>query len=402
MSTITLDTSYPPDIPAKPTYEQKRSETTELNKDRDYDNSNKNNNNNENVTTSLSFDQVNDNADELIELRGEGRYFGVTDPTSGKTINSLQNLGPLCANCHKRGHIRSKCKTVICHKCGVVGDHYETQCPTTMICSKCGLKGHIASNCTNKQKKREYCKLCDTFSHGDDRCPNIWRSYLTLPISKDEQDLETVLPIIYCYNCGDDTHYGDECDEARSSRVPNQTGSAFSGSNLPRHLRDIYYKRIKQVRKPASYGGGYNNYNNNSNYNGNYNNNYNGNSNNQNSRYGGNNSKSSSRNGYSDFSNKKKPFNGGTSKFNKDFVKRPSPSDSGVHKPSRSGVLLNKSKKKNDLIPNHTPFNSPYNEGKKAPQAPTRLGMLLSRRPDGKGKSEKSKKKSKLNVVPNY
>lgn len=202
----------------------------------------------EHRTTSLSYDQVNSNADELVELRGEGRYFGVTDGL-GDAINAQQSLGPLCANCHKRGHIRAKCKTVVCHKCGVVGDHYETQCPTTMICLRCGLKGHIATNCTNKVKKREYCRACDTFSHGDDRCPNIWRLYLTITIPED-----TVLPLMYCYNCGDDMHYGDECPEMRSSRVPNPTGSAFSGSNLPRHLREIYHKRLRQASYPASQG----------------------------------------------------------------------------------------------------------------------------------------------------
>ncbi|CUM67601.1 uncharacterized protein PRCAT00005301001 [Priceomyces carsonii] len=198
-------------------------------------------NKNGNGITSLSFDQVNDVADELIELRGEGRYFGVTDPSTGKTINAMQSLGPLCANCHKRGHIRAKCKTVVCHKCGVVGDHYEAQCPTTLVCAKCGLKGHIAVNCKNKQRKRQYCKICDTFSHGDDTCPTIWRSYLTLDAYDNENK---TLPNMYCYNCGNNTHYGDDCKEPRTSRVPNQNGSAFSGSNLPKSLRNIYYDRL--------------------------------------------------------------------------------------------------------------------------------------------------------------
>lgn len=203
--------------------------------------------NNGNEIISLAFDEVNDNADELIELRGEGRYFGVTDP-SGTTINQGQSLGPLCGNCHRRGHIRAKCKTVVCHKCGVVGDHYETQCPTTMVCSRCGLKGHMAMECTNKMKKRQYCRQCDSMSHLDETCPSIWRSYLTLP-GKDDS---TVLPVIYCYNCGDDTHFGDECPKMRSSRVPNPSGSAFSGSNLPRHLRDMYFRRLSQQRSAPS------------------------------------------------------------------------------------------------------------------------------------------------------
>ncbi|ABN64545.1 arginine methyltransferase-interacting RING finger protein, partial [Scheffersomyces stipitis CBS 6054] len=191
--------------------------------------------------TSFTYEQVNDDADELIELRGEGRYFGVTDPESGDTINAQQSLGPLCTNCHKRGHIRAKCKTVVCHQCGKIGDHYEAQCPSTSICGRCGQKGHLAAGCTSKKKKREYCKNCDTFNHGGDRCPSIWRSYLTKK-DEDKEDALLVLPVLYCYNCGSKNHYGDDCVEARSSRVPN-LGSAFSGSNLPRKLRSLYFSQ---------------------------------------------------------------------------------------------------------------------------------------------------------------
>lgn len=205
---------------------------------------------------SLSFDQVNDNADELIELRGEGRYFGVTDPSTGSTINAQQSLGPLCDNCHKRGHVRSKCKTVVCHKCGVVGDHYETQCPTTMICSRCGERGHMISMCESKTRKKQYCRHCDTFTHGDDNCPSIWRSYIT----KVQKEEEYVLPVMNCYNCGDDTHFGDECPEQRNSRIPNSNGSAFSGSNLPKHLRSVYYDSIGQGSgQPKKFSSSYSN-----------------------------------------------------------------------------------------------------------------------------------------------
>lgn len=189
---------------------------------------------------SLSLDQVNDNADELIELRGEGRYFGVTDPNTGNAIALRQSLGPLCDNCRKRGHIRSKCKTVVCHKCGVVGDHYETQCPATVVCVRCGERGHVAAACKSKSRKRQYCRSCDSFLHGDENCPGIWRSYLTLP----DNDGTLELPLIYCYNCASNGHYGDECMEQRTSRIPNFNGSAFSGINLPRYLRDQYFDRL--------------------------------------------------------------------------------------------------------------------------------------------------------------
>lgn len=206
---------------------------------------------------SLSYDQVNDNADELVELRGEGRYFGVTDPQTGDSIASQRTaLGPICDNCHKRGHIRAKCKVVVCHKCGVVGDHYETQCPTTVLCARCGEKGHIVAACTSKFRKRQYCSTCDSFRHGDDNCPGIWRSYLTLP----NNDGKLGLPTIFCYNCASNKHYGDECFEQRTSRIPNLNGSAFSGINLPKYLREPYFDFIegrsslkRQKKQPVSF-----------------------------------------------------------------------------------------------------------------------------------------------------
>lgn len=207
----------------------------------------------ESSITSLSYDQVNDNADELVELRGEGRYFGVTDPQTGDSIASQKKLlGPICDNCHKRGHIRAKCKTVVCHKCGVVDDHYETQCPTTVVCARCGEKGHIVAACTSKYRKKQYCNTCDSVRHGNDNCPGIWRSYLTLP----NNDGKLALPIIFCYNCASSQHYGDECYEQRTSRIPNLNGSAFSGINLPKYLRDLYFdfvegRSLKRFKKES-------------------------------------------------------------------------------------------------------------------------------------------------------
>lgn len=194
-------------------------------------------------TTALSYDEVNDDLDELVALRGEGRYFGVTDPDDESGI-SRQSLGPLCANCHKRGHTRAKCTVVICHKCGAIDDHYESQCPTTIICSRCGEKGHIVLQCKSKIRKRQYCRTCDSFKHGDENCPSIWRSYITKLPSQGENEESSVLPRIYCYNCASNEHFGDECDKPRSSRIPN-FGSAFSGNNLPKKYRNLYFKRLR-------------------------------------------------------------------------------------------------------------------------------------------------------------
>lgn len=177
-------------------------------------------------TVSLTLDQVNDNNDELIAMRGDGRYFGGPEALSG----------PICSNCHRRGHMRAKCKVVVCHACGLVDDHYETQCPKSMVCTNCGKKGHFKGQCQEKIR-RTFCTRCESKNHSDDRCPTIWRSYLTI---KDRETC-TTLPVIYCYNCGRKNHYGDECNQYRSSKTPNIDGSGFSGNNLPRELRDRYY-----------------------------------------------------------------------------------------------------------------------------------------------------------------
>lgn len=320
----------------------------------------------------LSFDQVNSNTDELVELRGGGRYFGVIDPESGETVNQKQSMGPLCANCHRRGHIRAKCKTVICHKCGVVGDHYETQCPTTMICAKCGGKGHKAIDCTNKTKKRQYCKTCDLFNHNDDNCPNIWRSYLLINSTKDKKRKEPEnleLPIIYCYNCGDEGHYGDDCKQPRTSRIPNIAGSAFSGNNLPSNLRKLYYKKIHDNSLPQRPS--FKSYNNN------YNNKFN---------YGG----------------PQQQFNQ-FDRFNNNGFRKDQPSRSGYLKPRSSGVIYKnnnpnsssngtyKSNNNKNSYSNNS-YNNTSNTGpsgysgttdnsrKKRKQAPTRSGFLDNRK----------------------
>ncbi|KAI5968649.1 hypothetical protein CANMA_002084 [Candida margitis] len=204
--------------------------------------------------TSFAIEEVNNDPDELINLRGEGRYFGVTDPDN----ENQQSLGPICDNCHERGHKRAQCKVVICHKCGKVGDHYESQCPTTLVCLRCGEKGHYISQCKSKVRKKQYCRNCDSFQHGDEDCPSIWRSYLTKRAANvaDEDAESLVLPNIYCYNCGSDEHYGDDCNKQRSSRIPN-LGSAFSGNNLPRNLRPIYFLRLKNSDSGSSRGSEY-------------------------------------------------------------------------------------------------------------------------------------------------
>ena len=194
------------------------------------------------VVYAPSIDEVTADNDHLANLRGEGRYFGVTDPDANQ---------PVCSNCHRRGHKRAHCKVVVCHACGKVDDHYETQCPNSMVCSNCGEKGHFRNNCPSK-RNQTYCVECDSRNHSSERCPSIWRSYVLRPADK---NAKVAYPSakIFCYNCATKGHYGDDCRQMRVSKTPNINGSAFSGDNLPKVLVSQYRNMLN--RESQSYTG---------------------------------------------------------------------------------------------------------------------------------------------------
>lgn len=186
-----------------------------------------------------SIEDVNEDPDELRSIRGQGRYFGETED------DTIKEPEAKCSNCSETGHFKRDCPHVICSYCGVMDDHYSQQCPTTMRCALCNESGHYRMHCPLKWKKLN-CTLCNSPKHLRNRCPSVWRVYLL----KNEDNERKVLPMhqIYCYNCGDKGHYGDECDKARSSRVPNDDGSAFSGKNLTSELRGQYTHNIDRQR----------------------------------------------------------------------------------------------------------------------------------------------------------
>ncbi|KAG0674957.1 hypothetical protein C6P40_001966 [Pichia californica] len=242
-----------------------------------------------NVVYAPSIDEVTTDNDHLASLRGEGRYFGVVDPD----VNE-----PTCSNCHRRGHRRAQCKVVVCHACGKVDDHYETQCPNSMVCSNCGEKGHFRNNCPSK-RNYTFCVLCDSRNHISERCPTIWRSYVVKRV-----DANSKIPYpsakIFCYNCAAKGHYGDDCKKQRISKTPNINGSAFSGENLPKVLISQYKNMLNRepqynndnINRKRTYDESNSNYNyapppyprfnKNNSYNNNNNNNFRSNSNNYN------------------------------------------------------------------------------------------------------------------------
>ncbi|CAI4065546.1 hypothetical protein SUVZ_09G0850 [Saccharomyces uvarum] len=193
-----------------------------------------------------SIEDVDANPEELRTLRGQGRYFGVTDYDADGAIMEAE---PKCNNCSQRGHLKRNCPHVICTYCGSMDDHYSQHCPKAISCSNCNANGHYKSQCPQKWKK-VFCTLCNSKRHSRERCPSIWRSYLlkTKEISNDELDFET----IFCYNCGVNGHFGDDCAERRSSRVPNTDGSAFCGDNLAIELKQHYFNQVKNHKREVS------------------------------------------------------------------------------------------------------------------------------------------------------
>lgn len=192
-----------------------------------------------------SIEQVDEDPEVLRSLRGQGRYFGVSDSNGLSSV--VKEAEPKCNNCSQRGHLKKNCPHVICTYCGSMDDHYSQHCPKAIKCSNCNEKGHYRSQCPQKWKK-VYCTLCDSNKHSRDRCPSIWRVYLLRDDINQEKKTTNGLSLnmedVFCYNCGLTGHFGDDCSERRSSRVPNEDGSAFSGENLSYVLKDEYFDEV--------------------------------------------------------------------------------------------------------------------------------------------------------------
>lgn len=190
-----------------------------------------------------SIEEVDTNPEGLRALRGQGRYFGVAEDEDG-----IKEAEPKCNNCSQRGHFKRDCPHVICTYCGSMDDHYSQHCSKAVKCSNCNEGGHYRSQCPQKWK-RVFCTLCNSKRHSRDRCPSIWRVYLLKDDPKNNKEKSVPMHRLFCYNCGRKGHFGDDCMERRSSRVPNDDGSAFSGDNLSQNLKKQYFRNVAKQRR---------------------------------------------------------------------------------------------------------------------------------------------------------
>ncbi|EDO15056.1 hypothetical protein Kpol_411p1, partial [Vanderwaltozyma polyspora DSM 70294] len=183
----------------------------------------------------------NDDLDELRTVRGEGRYFGVLEQ-----MGELINDEPRCNNCQEKGHFKINCPHKICKFCGQIDDHDSQNCNKSIHCTICQGYGHYRTHCPQKWKKI-VCHICNAKTHTEGDCPTVWRSYV-LKSSNNVENESISMASVYCYNCGLNGHFGDDCNQMRSSRVPNDDGSAFSGDNLSRPLKKEYYRTLSRER----------------------------------------------------------------------------------------------------------------------------------------------------------
>ncbi|KAI8140482.1 hypothetical protein BJV82DRAFT_622780 [Fennellomyces sp. T-0311] len=108
----------------------------------------------------------------------------------------------VCFACNMPGHDRKDC--LICADCGEL--KHEYRCNPLMYCNHCKRRGHKGGDC-RYPRETNACSRCGAPEHTTKQCPEIVHTY-TLG--------ESSTPVTeaiarYCYNCGSQGHFGDEC-----------------------------------------------------------------------------------------------------------------------------------------------------------------------------------------------
>ncbi|CCO28205.1 General amino acid permease AGP2 [Rhizoctonia solani AG-1 IB] len=119
-------------------------------------------------------------------------------------------------------------------------------------CRTCGEEGHIARNCK---------KLI--------RCPEQFKTYVylseeeRLQVLKQREGLKKlgfgeggegyIAPHIWCYNCGNGGHWGDDCKDSKPSSIPTEPCAfgSFNASRGPFGDLDNVHGRDRDLPRPA-------------------------------------------------------------------------------------------------------------------------------------------------------
>ncbi|KAF4574638.1 hypothetical protein EYR36_005986 [Pleurotus pulmonarius] len=124
----------------------------------------------------------------------------------------------------------------VCRNCG--GNHNASGCKVIIV-------RHVISDCPNRGDYQNYCNRCGRSSHKSNDCPTLWRMYDYVSEETREQimqfrescrDLDIgeggegyIVNDLWCYNCGETGHWGDDCDLRGPEE--NEEPSAFSEYN---------------------------------------------------------------------------------------------------------------------------------------------------------------------------
>ncbi|TIA90210.1 hypothetical protein E3P99_01684 [Wallemia hederae] len=170
----------------------------------------------------------------------------------------------VCRTCKQTGHLSKDCPHMICLTCGAVDEHRERDCPISLICYNCGGRGHFARvelhNTEAERLKAQlsqmrlaepsdagvYDAITVSLSHTRAQaCLTLWRIYQYVDAkdfdnkgkaeSNNDAELKEVQQIraeMWCYNCANPGHLGDDCGERRGCPIPLIEPSAFSEQNL--------------------------------------------------------------------------------------------------------------------------------------------------------------------------
>lgn len=178
----------------------------------------------------------------MAKLGSKEKTFRSKPVNNGK----MKKKGTKCKICQKNDHRTKNCPRTLCEHCGQMKGHH-TNIGINGPCSNILLAKKVEESEFNEDY---HCKKCYQIGHISMKCPSIWRAYIKKrALSKNFS--KNVLPIhtIFCYYCGMRGHYGDDCPTNGKPKSMKYQRSAFSGKNLSKNLKAIYYNQLHNTNQ---------------------------------------------------------------------------------------------------------------------------------------------------------
>ncbi|KAK1060155.1 hypothetical protein LTR74_012073 [Friedmanniomyces endolithicus] len=136
----------------------------------------------------------------------QATYFLLTDPEAIAR----------CLSCGEVGHLDYVCPQNTCKHCGMTDEHALDACPTIRKCSKCRGRGHAHYDCDRRAVRgggvSDPCDICGGTGHVEEECSGLWRTIGKVDSQRPVRKIPVEMMRKACYNCGSDSHWGDDCD----------------------------------------------------------------------------------------------------------------------------------------------------------------------------------------------